>query len=57
VLGGRGRVTTLLNGRPLGSIGVKSDRLYTVLQSSKPRDGLLELRFSPGVEAFSFTFG
>jgi cytochrome c biogenesis protein CcdA/thiol-disulfide isomerase/thioredoxin len=57
VLGGRGRVTTLLNGRPLGVINVKSDRLYTAFQSSTPRDALLELSFSPGIGAFSFTFG
>ncbi len=57
VLGGRGRVTTLLNGKPLGAIDVNSDRLYTAFQTGVPRTGLLELRFSPGVEAFSFTFG
>ena len=57
VLGGRGHVTTLLNGKPLGSIDVSSDRLYTVFHTAVPRTGLLELRFSPGIEAFSFTFG
>jgi cytochrome c biogenesis protein CcdA/thiol-disulfide isomerase/thioredoxin len=57
VLGGKGRVTTLLNGRPLGAISVNSDRLYTVFNSRATRDALLELRFSPGIKAFSFTFG
>ena len=57
VLGGRGRVTTLLNGKPLGAIDVNSDRLYTAFHTGSPRTGLLELHFSPGVEAFSFTFG
>jgi cytochrome c biogenesis protein CcdA/thiol-disulfide isomerase/thioredoxin len=57
VLGGKGRVTTLLDGKPLGAFEVNSDRLYTVLSSKDTRDGLLELSFSPGVEAFSFTFG
>jgi cytochrome c biogenesis protein CcdA/thiol-disulfide isomerase/thioredoxin len=57
VLGGKGRVTTLLNGKPLGAISVNSYRLYTVFHTSTPRTGLLELRFSPGIEAFSFTFG
>ena len=52
-----GRVKTLLNGRPLGAINVNADRLYTVFHSSMPREALLELRFSPGIEAFSFTFG
>jgi len=57
VLGGRGRVTTLLDGKPLGSISVTSDRLYTVFSSRLAQNGLLELRFTPGVQAFSFTFG
>ena len=57
VLGGKGRVTTLFDGKPLGSIAVNSDRLYTVFSSPNPRVGLLELRFAPGVQAFSFTFG
>jgi len=57
VLGGKGRVTTLLNGKPLGSVNVTSDRLYTVFSSPTARSALLELRFTPGVHAFSFTFG
>jgi len=57
VLGGKGHVTTLLNGQPLGSIDVNSYRLYTAFRSSPARSGLLEFRFSPGVQAFSFTFG
>jgi hypothetical protein len=27
------------------------------VRSGKPTDALLELRFSPGVQAYSFTFG
>jgi hypothetical protein len=57
VLGGKGRVESLVDGKPLGSLAVGSDRLYTVLADTKTRDGTLELRFSPGVEAYSFTFG
>jgi hypothetical protein len=57
VLGGRGRVTTLLDGKPLGKIEVNSDRLYTVLRLKTPRAGLLGLRLAPGVVAYSFTFG
>ena len=57
VLGGKGRVTTLFDGRPLGSIKVTSDRLYTVYSSRVERNGLLQLRFTPGVQAYSFTFG
>ncbi|MGA9762030.1 MAG: cytochrome c biogenesis protein DipZ [Gaiellaceae bacterium] len=57
VLGGKGHVTTLLDGKPLGSIDVSSSKLYTVYSSRVERNGLLELRFSPGVQAYSFTFG
>jgi len=36
---------------------VNAERLYTVRASKKVADALLELRFSPGVQAYSFTFG
>jgi thiol-disulfide isomerase/thioredoxin len=57
VLGGNGRVGALVDGRPVGSLRVDSDRLYTVVDGTQSRDALLELRLSPGVEAYSFTFG
>jgi cytochrome c biogenesis protein CcdA/thiol-disulfide isomerase/thioredoxin len=57
VLGGKGRVQVLIDGRPAGSIRVAADRLYTVFSSARAREALLELRFSPGVNAYSFTFG
>ncbi len=57
VLGGTGRAQILVDGRPSGSIEVDGDRLYTVFSGPKARDALLELRFSPGVDAYSFTFG
>jgi cytochrome c biogenesis protein CcdA/thiol-disulfide isomerase/thioredoxin len=57
VLGGKGRVDELVDGRRIGRLAVASDRLYTVLSGTKTRDALLELRFSPGVQAYSFTFG
>jgi len=56
VLGGRGTVRALVGGRPLRAIEVDAERLYTV-RSGKPTEALLELRFSPGVQAYSFTFG
>ena len=46
-----------LDGKPLGSINVSSSKLYTVYNSRVARDGLLELRFTRGVRAYSFTFG
>ena len=56
MLGGRGTVRELVDGRPTGMAKVDAYRLYTV-RSGALADGLLELRFSPGVRAYSFTFG
>jgi cytochrome c biogenesis protein CcdA/thiol-disulfide isomerase/thioredoxin len=57
VLGGHGRVEKLVDGRPVGMIAVDGDRLYTVLSFPKAVDAVLELRFSPGLSAYAFTFG
>jgi cytochrome c biogenesis protein CcdA/thiol-disulfide isomerase/thioredoxin len=57
VLGGRGTVRVLVDGRPAGSVRVTADRLYTLVSGAKRREALLELRFSPGVDAYAFTFG
>ncbi len=57
VLAGKGTVQTLLNDKPARTIRVNSDRLYTLVSGSAARDAQLELRFSPGVDAYAFTFG
>jgi cytochrome c biogenesis protein CcdA/thiol-disulfide isomerase/thioredoxin len=57
VLGGSGRVGVTLDGAPLRPIEVTADRLYTVLSSPGIGDGTLEFSFTPGVRAYSFTFG
>ena len=57
VLGGRGTVQALVDGKPAGTIHVNAYRLYTVRSSSTLADATLELRFSPGVKGYSFTFG
>jgi cytochrome c biogenesis protein CcdA/thiol-disulfide isomerase/thioredoxin len=57
VMGGHGTVQAFIDGKPAGTIPVDAQRLYTVRASKHPMLGLLELRFSPGVEAYSFTFG
>jgi cytochrome c biogenesis protein CcdA/thiol-disulfide isomerase/thioredoxin len=57
VLGGRGIVQVLVDGEPERTVQVTADRLYTLVDGTKTRDALLELRFSPGVEAYAFTFG
>jgi len=57
VLGGKGRVTATLDGKKLAPIVVDADRLYTVLSGGTTRTGVLRLAFTPGVRAYSFTFG
>ena len=57
VLGGHGNVQALIDGKPAGTIHVDAQRLYTVRSSQTSKSALLELRFTPGVQAYSFTFG
>jgi cytochrome c biogenesis protein CcdA/thiol-disulfide isomerase/thioredoxin len=57
VLGGRGTVHVLVDGKPQKTVRVDAYRLYTLLAGRKVDDALLELRFSPGVQAYAFTFG
>jgi len=57
VLGGQGTVQVLVNGRPQRTLTVNADKLYTAVTSGHARDAVLELRFSPGVTGYSFTFG
>jgi len=58
VLGGHGTVRETLNGRYLRTVTVKGyPTLYTLLQEPSVETGVLGLRFSPGVEAYDFTFG
>ena len=57
VLGGEGRVDVLVDGRPAGKVHVGSYRLYTLRSTPRPENALLELRFTPGVQAYAFTFG
>ena len=57
VAGGRGAVTVFVDGRRTRVVRVDGSRLYTRVSGKKLREALLELRFSPGVEAYAFTFG
>jgi cytochrome c biogenesis protein CcdA/thiol-disulfide isomerase/thioredoxin len=57
VLGGRGSVQVLLDGKLRRRVPVAGSRLYTLLRLPRVRQGLLELRFTPGVSAYAFTFG
>ena len=58
VLGGEGRIEVLVDGRPVRVERVSGfTRLHTLLAYPTMRSGLLELRFTPGVKAYAFTFG
>jgi thiol-disulfide isomerase/thioredoxin/sulfite exporter TauE/SafE len=57
VLGGHGTVHASIDGKPTSTIKVDAQRLYTVRASKRSIGALLELRFSPGIQAYSFTFG
>jgi cytochrome c biogenesis protein CcdA/thiol-disulfide isomerase/thioredoxin len=57
VLGGKGLVGVSADGRAQGVVRVNGDRLYTLVSNKRIRDGILELAFTPGVQAYAFTFG
>ena len=57
VLGGKGSVDVLLDGQRQDTVQVDGSRLYTLLELPRVRVAQLELRFSPGVSAYAFTFG
>ncbi|HZO61842.1 MAG TPA: redoxin family protein [Gaiellaceae bacterium] len=57
VLGGHGTVQVRVDGKPHGTVQVSADRLYTLVDGRTIDDAVLELRFSPGVSAYAFTFG
>ena len=56
VLGGRGSLAVEVDGKPVETVRVDSDRLYTLASFPRPRNGVLDLRFSPGLSAYAFTF-
>jgi hypothetical protein len=57
VLGGRGSVDVLVDGRREKTVRVDKDKLYTLVDTSQLHEAVLELRFSPGVAGYAFTFG
>jgi thiol-disulfide isomerase/thioredoxin len=57
VLGGKGSVRVLVGGREERTVPVDEHKLYTLRRASSVQDGVLELRFTPGVQAYAFTFG
>ncbi len=57
VLGGRGSVQVVVDGKPLRTVAIRGEpRLYTLASFPRLRTGLLELRFSQGISGYAFTF-
>ena len=57
VLTGRGSVSVLVDGKLSGRCKYATDQLYTLVERPKLGNHLLELRFTPGVAGYAFTFG
>jgi thiol-disulfide isomerase/thioredoxin len=58
VMGGTGTVDVSFDGRHLTTVDVSGiPRLYTLFSGSALQSGQLDLSFSPGVQAYDFTFG
>jgi thiol-disulfide isomerase/thioredoxin len=58
VVGGTGTVQVSVDGRHLSTVDVSGiPGLYTMVGNASGETGTLELSFSPGVEAYDFTFG
>jgi cytochrome c biogenesis protein CcdA/thiol-disulfide isomerase/thioredoxin len=57
VLGGHGSVAVIVDGKPVNVVRVRGSRLYTMARLPTDQSRLLELHFSPGVQAYAFTFG
>lgn len=58
VLGGTGSVEVSVNGHKGKTVDVSGvPGLYTLVGTAREQSGVLELAFTPGVEAYDFTFG
>ena len=58
VLGGKGTVGVLVDGKRIARTKVSGEpRLYTLASFPREQAGLLELQFTPGIQAYAFTFG
>src|ERR671934_1213602 len=58
VLSGSGRLDVRVDGKHVKTIKVGGlSRLYTLVQFPELREANLELRFTPGISAYAFTFG
>ena len=57
VLSGPGDVDVTVDGKHEQTVKVTTQKLYHLLSRQKSADHDLQLKFSPGVSAFAFTFG
>jgi hypothetical protein len=57
VAGGRGSIGVYVNGRKTRTVRVDGDRLYTMAAFPRLGLALLDLRLTPGLTVYSFTFG
>jgi cytochrome c biogenesis protein CcdA/thiol-disulfide isomerase/thioredoxin len=58
VLGGTGTIHVSVNGHESTTVHVSGvPGLYTMVGTNSEQTGLLKLTFSPGIEAYDFTFG
>jgi cytochrome c biogenesis protein CcdA/thiol-disulfide isomerase/thioredoxin len=58
VMGGHGTVEVSFDGRPSATVPVSGvPGLYTLFSGHALQSGVLTLRFTPGVQAYDFTFG
>jgi cytochrome c biogenesis protein CcdA/thiol-disulfide isomerase/thioredoxin len=58
VMGGTGTIGVSVNGRHTQTVDVSGiPALYSLFGAQKEESGTLELSFSPGLEAYDFTFG
>ncbi|MFD8208649.1 cytochrome c biogenesis protein DipZ [Streptomyces sp. NPDC059695] len=58
VLAGEGTLTVLVDGRETTTLKIHgSPTLYRLTDDGTAREAHLELRFTPGLQAFAFTFG
>jgi cytochrome c biogenesis protein CcdA/thiol-disulfide isomerase/thioredoxin len=57
VLGGRGTVQVVVDGKPEKTVKVTSQKLYHLLSRPQVEKHTMVLKFSPGVSGYAFTFG
>jgi hypothetical protein len=50
-------VDVYVDGKKQRTVRVNGDRLYTLVNSPRQREALLDLRFTRGISAYAFTFG